>query len=52
MDDSVDMMKELDFCGDDAFLELFKDVCRHYFDIYSKMIAYQVNLYREIWDTE
>ena len=24
----------LDFCGDEAFLGLFKDVCRHYFDIY------------------
>ena len=42
----------LDFCGDDAFLELFKDVCRHYFDIYPEMIAYQVNSYREIWDTK
>ena len=42
----------LDFCGDEAFLGLFKDVCRHYFDIYPEMIAYQVNLYREIWDTE
>ena len=42
----------LDFCWDDAFLGLFKDVCRHYFEIYPVMIAYQVNSYREIWDTE
>ena len=42
----------LDFCGDDAILGLFKDVCRHYFNIYPEMIAYQVNSYREIWDTE
>lgn len=42
----------LDFCGDDAVLGLFKDVCRHYFNIYPEMIAYQVNSYREIWDTE
>ena len=42
----------LDFCGDDTFLGLFKDICRHYFDIYPKMIAYQVNSYREIWDTK
>ena len=42
----------LDFCGDEAFLGLFKDVCRHYFDIYPEMIAYQVNSYREIFDTE
>ncbi len=42
----------IDFCGDDAVLGLFKDVCRHYFNIYPEMIAYQVNSYREIWDTE
>ena len=42
----------LDFCGDDAVLDLFKDICRHYFDIYPEMIAYQINSYREIWDTE
>ena len=42
----------LDFCGDEAFLGLFKDVCRHYFNIYPEMIAYQINSYREIWDTE
>lgn len=41
-----------DFCGDDAVLGLFKDVCRHYFSIYPEMIAYQVNSYREFWDTE
>ncbi len=42
----------LDFCGGDAVLELFKDICRHYFDIYPEVIAYQINSYREIWDTE
>ncbi len=42
----------LDFCGDDAVLGLFKDICRHYFDIYPEMIAYQINSYREIWDAE
>ena len=42
----------LDFCGDDAVLGLFKNICRHYFDIYPEMIAYQINSYREIWDTE
>lgn len=42
----------LDFCGDDAVLGLFKDICRHYFNIYPEMIAYQVNSYRETWDTE
>ena len=42
----------LDYCGDDAVLGLFKDVCRHYFNIYPEMIAYQINSYRETWDTE
>ncbi len=42
----------LDFCGDDAVLSLFKNICRHYFNIYPEMIAFQVNSYREIWDTE
>lgn len=42
----------LDFCGDDAFLGLFREVCRHYFKVYPEMIAYQINSYREIWDTE
>lgn len=41
----------LDFCGDYAVLGLFKDICRHYFDIYPEMIAYQINSYREMWDT-
>ena len=42
----------LDFCGDDAVLGLFKNICRHYFDIYPEMIVYQINSYRETWDTE
>ena len=42
----------LDFCSDDAVLGLFKNVCRHYFNIYPEMIAYQINSYRELWDTE
>ena len=42
----------LDFCGDDSVLGLFKNVCRHYFNIYPEMIAYQINSYREIWDTK
>lgn len=42
----------LDFCGNDAVLGLFKEICRHYFNIYPEMIAYQVYSYRETWDTE
>lgn len=46
------MDRMLDFCGDDAVLGLLKAVCIHYFNIYPEMIAYQINSYREIWDTE
>ena len=42
----------LDFCADDTVLELFKELCRHYYGIYPEMIADQINVYREVWDTE
>ena len=42
----------LDFCADDTFLELFKELCRHYYGIYPEMITDQINAYREVWDTE
>ncbi len=42
----------LDFCGDDAVLGLYRNVCRHYFSVYPEMIACQVNIYRETWDME
>ena len=42
----------LDFCADDTFLKLFKELCRHYYGIYPKLIADQINVYREVWDTE
>lgn len=42
----------LDFCSDESVLELFKAICRHYFNIYPEMIAYQINSYREIWELE
>ena len=29
----------LDFCADDTVLELFKELCRHYYSIYPEMIA-------------
>ena len=42
----------LDFCAEDTVLELFKELCRHYYGIYPEMIADQINVYREVWDTE
>ncbi|MBQ6695603.1 MAG: hypothetical protein IJN16_02765 [Lachnospiraceae bacterium] len=42
----------LDFCGYDKVLVLFKKVCKHYYEIYPEMIAYEINSYREFWDSE
>ena len=44
--------KMLDFCGCDAVLKLFKNICRHYYGIYPEMIATQIYSYREFWDSE
>lgn len=44
--------KMMDFCGCDAVLKLFKDICRHYYEIYPEMIACQIYSYREFWDNE
>ena len=33
------------------FLELFKELCRHYYGIYPEMITDQINAYREVCDT-
>ena len=44
--------KMLDFCGCDAVLKLFKNICRHYYEIYPEMIACQIHSYREFWDSE
>ena len=42
----------LDFCGCDEVLALFKKICKHYYEIYPEMIAYEINSYREFWDSE
>lgn len=40
----------LDFCGDDAILVLFKNICRHYAKIYPDIIEYEVLAYREMYE--
>jgi hypothetical protein len=40
----------LDFCGFEPVLEMYKQLCRHYWDINSGATAYYVNAYRERWD--
>ena len=42
----------LDFCGCNEILVLFKKICKHYYEIYPEMIAYEIDSYREFWDNE
>lgn len=42
----------LDFCGYDPALQLYRRLCRHYFDVDPRATADYVNAYREIWDSE
>ena len=42
----------LDFCGHAPVLEMYKRLCRHYWDIDPAATAYYVNQYRERWDSE
>ena len=41
----------LDFCGQPV-LQLYKKLCRHYWDIDPAATAYYVNAYREYWDSD
>ena len=42
----------LDFCGHEPVLEMYKKLCRHYWDIDSAATAYYINVYREYWDSD
>jgi len=42
----------LDFCGHALVLEMYKRLCRHYWDIDPAATAYYVKAYRERWDSE
>ena len=42
----------LDFCGHEPVLQLYKRLCRHYWDIDPAATAYYVNAYREYWDSD
>ena len=42
----------LDFCGHESVLQLYKKLCRHYWDIDPAATAYYVNSYREYWDSD
>ena len=42
----------LDFCGHDPVLRMYKDLCRHYWDIDPAATADYVNAYRDFWDSD
>jgi len=42
----------LDFCGHEPVLQLYKKLCRHYWDIDPAGTAYYINAYREYWDSD
>lgn len=42
----------LDFCGDETVLQMYKKLCRHYWDIDPAATAFYVNAYREYWDSD
>jgi hypothetical protein len=42
----------LDFCGHEPVLEMYKKLCRHYWDIDPAATVDYVNAYREYWDSD
>ena len=42
----------LDFCGHEPVLQLYKKLCRHYWDIDPAATADYVNAYRKYWDSD
>lgn len=42
----------LDFCGHEPVLQLYKQLCRYYWDIAPAATADYINAYREYWDSD
>ena len=42
----------LDFCGHEPVLEMYKQLCRHYWNIDPAATADYINAYREYWDSD
>ena len=42
----------LGFCGHEPVLQLYKKLCRHYWDIDPAATADYVNAYRKYWDSD
>jgi hypothetical protein len=41
-----------DFCGHEPVLQLYKQLCRHYWDIDPAATTDYINAYREYWDSD
>ena len=42
----------LEFCGHEPVLQLYKKLCRHYWEIDPAATADYINAYREYWDSD
>ncbi|MDP1861396.1 MAG: hypothetical protein Q8K82_22185 [Gemmatimonadaceae bacterium] len=42
----------LDFCGHEPVLRMYKNLCRHYWDIDPAATADYINAYRDYWDSD
>lgn len=42
----------LQFCGHEPVLQMFKNLCRHYWEIDPAATADYINAYREYWDSD
>lgn len=42
----------LDFCGHEPVLQMYKKLCRHYWDLDPAATADYINAYRAYWDSE
>ena len=42
----------LDFCGHAPVLQMYKRLCRHYWEIDPSATAFYIDAYRQYWDSE
>ena len=42
----------LDFCGYEPTLQMYRSLCRHYWDIDSSATAFYIEAYQTAWDSE
>jgi hypothetical protein len=42
----------LDFCGYEPVVLLYRQLCRHYWQVDQAAAAFYINAYRERWDSE